>query len=180
MISHMTMSARSTPTPVPSKICRSENLAPCRFEKWGEDAVRRFYEIVTNKENARMQGGGAWDSMSKNDAVGRSMGYRQAVLDYLKDNPGWKDRRTIAANVDVPDDGLSNALNGLVTNRSLVKRIVPGGAGTSGRLGQWRIAKGADISPKAQRRTNRQRLQLALDRSVADNRASCRQDRPER
>lgn len=162
LVSHMTVSARSTPPIVPEKICRSENLGPCRFERWGEDAVRRFYEIVANRENRSMQGGGAWDNMQKNEAVGRSMGYRQAVLDYLKDNPGWKDRRTIAANVDMPDDGLSNALHGLVTSKALVKQIVQGGAGTSGRLGQWRIAKGADISPKALRRTNRQRLQLAL------------------
>lgn len=159
--SQSTIAVRQTPDRETPAVIKTKTEWNNRYTSAYEDAMADLMRKEARAANARMQGGGAWDSMSKNDAVGRSMGYRQAVLDYLKDNPGWKDRRTIAANVDMPDDGLSNALHGLVTNRSLVKRIV-GGEGTRSRVGQWQIAKGADISPKALRRTNRQRLQLAL------------------
>jgi predicted transcriptional regulator len=160
--SQSTIAVRQTPDREAPTVIKTKTEWNNRYTSAYEDAMADLMRKEARAANARMQGGGAWDNMQKNEAVGRSMGYRQAVLDYLKENPGWKDRRTIAANVDMPDDGLSNALHGLVTSKALVKRIVQGGAGTSGRLGQWRIAKGADISPKALRRTNRQRLQLAL------------------
>jgi|GEM_PF-6830016 len=158
--SQSTIAVRQTPDRETPAVIKTKTEWNNRYTSAYEDAMADLMRKEARAANARMQGGGAWDSMSKNEAVGRSVGYRQAVLDYLKDNPGWKDRRTIAANVDMPDDGLSNALHGLVTNKSLVKRIVQGR--TSGRVGQWKIAKGADISPKALRRTNRHRLQLAL------------------
>jgi hypothetical protein len=164
--SQITISARNIPQHVPAIIRRAEKLPPCRFERWGEDAIRRFSEIDARACNAKMIGGGSWHHVHNGREacrIGKTSGHRAAIMAYMTAQGDWRSRAQIVAATGIDAEAVANALYTLTVKNMLTKRILENGSAGNNRLGQWIISKRSMLLDweKPKTRTNRQIAQLA-------------------
>ena len=149
---------------IPTIIRRAKTLPPCRFERWGEDAIRRFSEIDAKSCNARMIGGGSWERVTNGrdvTTVGKCNGVRGAVMSYLGASGAWRTRAQIIEATGYNANTVSNALNGLSVKKLVLKRL------TDKKIGQWKASERAKLLDweKPKERTNRQIAQLSVTAS---------------